>query len=382
MIDDIITLIAAGLLAYVYAGYPFLAILLASLFGRGTKRGKHEPSVALLIAAYNEEAAMRDKLENSLALEYPKDKFEIHVGSDGSTDRTCEVVRGFADRGVRLLCAENNRGKATIQNKLASRTRADVLVFSDATGAYPQENLRKIASAFHDERVGCVCGVVVDAKIDAGDVGRAARLHVGFERTVRRAEARLGVMHSGSGSIIAVRGDSFVPIPADASEDFYLPLRVAMSGRRVVLAEDAPSYEVFPSSEGELLRATARTSALDITTLWRCRGALAFWRRPLLAFSVFSHRVLRYLVPFFWIVFAAGAVVADSAFVRASVLGVIGCGVVCAGLGWTLSAIGLRAGVLRVASSYAAWNLAVALAWVRVITGRNTGRWKPERKPG
>ena len=140
--------------------YPLLFIVLSKLFPRHFLSEPHTPTVSLIISAYNEEEAIAAKLQNTLELDYPKDRLEIIVASDGSTDRTDEIVRGFADRGVTLIRFEGGMGKTAVLNAAVQHARWEVLIFSDATGMYSRNAVARMAGHFADPRVGCVSGRV------------------------------------------------------------------------------------------------------------------------------------------------------------------------------------------------------------------------------
>ncbi len=150
-----------ALLAYTYAGYPLLAGLLALLAPRPHRREPIEPEVSLVIVAYDEERDIARKLENSFALDYPSDKLEIVVASDGSTDRTDEIVRGFEDRGVRLFRADDHPGKSGTTSRVAETLRGEILIFSDATGEYDPGVVRSFVRNFADPSVGAATGRVL-----------------------------------------------------------------------------------------------------------------------------------------------------------------------------------------------------------------------------
>jgi cellulose synthase/poly-beta-1,6-N-acetylglucosamine synthase-like glycosyltransferase len=145
-----------ALIAYVYVGYPLMAFLLSNLFTRPVRRSEIAPRVSVIIAARNEEQAIGAKIENTLALDYPEDKIEVVVASDCSTDRTNEIVAGYAQRGVILFKQTERHGKTVAQFRAVSASSGEILVFSDATTMYRPDALRKIIRNFADPEVGCV----------------------------------------------------------------------------------------------------------------------------------------------------------------------------------------------------------------------------------
>ena len=143
------------LMAYVYIGYPLLVYLVSILMPKPVIKGDREPTVTILITAYNEQSAIREKLANTLRIEYPKEKIEILVASDGSTDGTDDIVREFAGQGVKLLRVEGRVGKTAAQNAAVEQATGEIILFSDATTAYQPDVFRKVLPYFADRSVGC-----------------------------------------------------------------------------------------------------------------------------------------------------------------------------------------------------------------------------------
>jgi cellulose synthase/poly-beta-1,6-N-acetylglucosamine synthase-like glycosyltransferase len=233
------------LLSYIYALYP-VALLLASRFvltsatSHSDRSDDELPSVSLIIAAYNEEAVIGRKIENSLALEYPSDKLEIVVFSDASSDRTDEIVESYADRGVRLERIQGRVGKTECQNRVAAMVDADVLVFSDANCMYEPDAIRKLVSRFDDD-VGCVVGELRHTRTEDDVVGES--IYWRYNRLVKRLESKISSVVKGNGAIYAVRADRYVPLPADSMSDFAGPLAIRKRGYAVQYAHDAVARE-------------------------------------------------------------------------------------------------------------------------------------------
>ena len=177
-----------AVLAYVYVGYPLVVYLVSVVRPRRVERGEVEPSVTVLITAYNEEEAIAAKIENTLKLDYPAEKLEILVASDGSTDETDEIVRGFADRGVKLFRQEGRVGKTETQNSAVAQSTGEIILFSDATTEYEPDVLRKLLPAFADETVGCVAGRLIYVDDASTNVGKGARGYWNYETFIKSAE--------------------------------------------------------------------------------------------------------------------------------------------------------------------------------------------------
>jgi len=203
---EIIFWTAVVAIAYTYAGYPLLLMLLSKLRGKPVQRREVTPPVTVIIAAYNEERDLARKLENTLAVDYPKEKLEILVTSDCSSDRTDDIVRSFADRGVRLHRQEERLGKTAAQNAAVEKANGEVLLFSDATTHYEPDVLRRLVPSFADDTVGCVTGNVIYSHDADSSVSHGTRSYWNYEFLLKKHESAIT-------SLIRVNTSDAVPSP-------------------------------------------------------------------------------------------------------------------------------------------------------------------------
>lgn len=294
--------ISVGSILYTYFGYPLLAALLARLRPQPqyAPRASDAPSVTLLIAAYNEEIAIGEKIENSLNLDYPKDRLHILIMTDGSSDHTPEIVNGYAERGVELLHQPERRGKMAAINRALPQARGEIIVFSDANNFYQPDTIQKLVAPFSDPQVGAVSGAKVIAKGD-GSLGESEGLYWKYESFIKKQESRLGSCTSAAGEILALRKNLYVPPPNHViNDDFFLAMQVLRQGWRVAYAPEAVSSErVSQTAQDEIIRRT-RINAGRYQAIAMAGKFLPF-NRPLLVWQVISHKFLRPLVPFFMI---------------------------------------------------------------------------------
>jgi cellulose synthase/poly-beta-1,6-N-acetylglucosamine synthase-like glycosyltransferase len=370
----------AGLLAYAYAGYPLLAALLAVVARRPHERGPIEPPVSLLILAYNEEQAIEAKLQNALALDYPADKLEIVVVSDGSTDRTDELVQGYADRGVRLYRADDHPGKSGATNRAAPTTSGEILIFSDATGDYDPGVVRAFVRNFADPDVGAATGRVT---YSYGESATAAGFKA-YQRWVvfaRQAESEWGTETSVSGSICAVRRELFRAIPQDLDFDFCHPLHVAQAGLRTVYEADATSLEEARERPESEFAARVRMAVLAYSFVPYLLRGLVSVRRPSYVFQVFSHKLLRWAAPFLLtLLLLLSLVLAPSSAFAQLLLALQLILYGSAGLGYQLRGRGgLLGRVLGIPLFFVTIHLAFAVGFWRWLNGERIGAWTPER---
>ena len=301
---------AIALVAYVYVGYPCLIFLLARLRPRPVARAPVLPTVSFIIAAYNEERVIAAKLENTLALDYPPERLEVLVVSDGSTDATEDIVRtGFAGR-VKLL-ALPRQGKTLAQNQAVAVARGEIVVFSDATTVYRPDSLRALVANFADPEVGCATGTTIYGTERAAAVGEGRAAYLNYERFVRSHESRFCSVLGASGCVYALRRRLYAPLTADVISDVAEAIATVAQGYRVVVEDEAIVHEPAESyTIREEIERGARVIARGLRLKFRLRGF--FLQHPWFLIQVLSHRVLRWAVPFFLVLaFAANLFLLD-----------------------------------------------------------------------
>ncbi len=247
-----------------------------------------EPTVAVVVAAYNEEAVIERRLENLLALDYPAEKLELVVTSDASTDRTHELVERFADRGVRLVVNPRG-GKVAAQDRAVRETDAEIVAFSDANATWAPDALRTLVRSFADPEVAYACGQLV---LQAADGSNREGIYWRYEMLQRAAESRLGSITGGNGSIYAVRRSDYVEVDPRWGHDLSFPYRMVQAGRRAVYEPAARAFEKpTPSNESEYRRKVRMFEHCWEITL---RGSMLRRLPPGYLVQVVSHRLLRY----------------------------------------------------------------------------------------
>jgi cellulose synthase/poly-beta-1,6-N-acetylglucosamine synthase-like glycosyltransferase len=369
----------AALLAYTFVGYPLLVRLLARFAPRPYAPAPCEPTVSFLIAAYNEEAVIAGKLENTLALDYPAGKLEIVVASDGSTDGTHAVVARFAERGVRLFVPEGHLGKTGTANAAVPTTRGEILVFSDATGMYNREALRALVRSFADPLVGAVTGRVLYRY----DESATAQGFAAYQRLVvpqRRAESVFGSETSVSGSIHALRRERFEPAPPELSFDIVHPLHVALAGQRTVYEADATSLEDARSRPEDEFRSRVRIAVRMWSFVPYLLPRLPRCRDRMYVFQVISHKLLRWLsAPLLALAAASAALLATRGGVSVLPLLALAFAAGAAALGWLAARLGRSAGPFAAALVFATLELAYLVGLARWLRGARFAGWRPER---
>ncbi len=297
---DLLFWCSAAVIAYSYAGYAALMAALSRLFPVPPRDTAAEPTLSIMIAAYNEEECIERKLRETLALDYPPGKVEVVVVSDGSSDRTGEICARVAAAEPRLrFFARPRAGKTAAQNYGAAQCLNDIIVFSDATSRFEQDALRRLTAWFASPRVGAVSGIVRFFDPDRGEspTGSARQIYGGYEQTLRYWQGRVYSATACSGPIYAVRRADFVPLPAHACSDMVEPLEVVRAGRRVLYAPDAVAWEETTRSVGEEFRMRVRVTTQGLQGLIDAGSLLAPWRHPWISFQLLSHKFSRYFLP-------------------------------------------------------------------------------------
>lgn len=377
---QIVFWVSLAVLAYVYVGYPAVVYLVSVVRPRRVVRGEVEPLVTVLITAFNEEAAIAAKIENTLQLDYPAEKMEILVASDGSTDATDEIVRGFADRGVKLFRQEGRVGKTETQNNAVAAAAGEIILFSDATTEYEPDVLRKLLPAFADETVGCVAGRLIYVDDASTNVGKGAQGYWNYETFIKSAESAACSLIGASGCLYAVRKAAYVPMYAQACSDFLVCTVLYRQGLRSVFEPSAVCYEDTNQRSSDEMRMRVRVISQTYTDLWRNRDMMNPLRSGFYAVELISHKVLRYAVPLMLLaMLISNTLLAASSTFFSVILAAQVLFYLLALAGWVLERFGVRLTVLVIPLYFVLANLASVIAFYKFLLGERVSTWEPIR---
>ena len=290
------------LIGYVYFIYPLLIWVISKVFDKKFVKNRIEPSVSIIITAYNEEKNIARKIENTLGLDYPREKLEIIIGSDGSSDRTNEIVKSYENYNVHLLAFSNNRGKTMVQNDCVRRASNDIIIFMDAASLCENDCIKKMVSNFADERVGAVAGRIEFVQSMDNLTTKSQGLYWKYEQIIKRAENRLGSLVGVDGPLYAVRKDLYMELEPEIISDLITPLLVIHHGHSVVYEPDAIAYEEATKRTIEEYRTRSRIVTRGFTGLLQYPELFSFVKHPLLTWQILSHKILRWLVGFFYVI--------------------------------------------------------------------------------
>lgn len=378
---QIIFLISVGTLFYVYFGYPILVWLVSFVRPKNVRRAELEPFVTILITAYNEEKDIRAKLENTLQIDYPPEKLEIIVASDGSTDRTDEIVNEFSERGVKLFRQEGRVGKTVTQNNAVEQTTSEIILFSDATTNYQPDVLREILPNFADDSIGCVAGKLVYVDETASNVGKGAQSYWNYETFLKESESRACSLIGASGCLYAVRKSAYQPMYAEACSDFLICTVVYRQGLRSVYEPNAICFEETNRQTNKEMQMRVRVISQTFTDLWRNREMLNPFSKGFYAVELISHKVLRYAVPvFLFLILISTLILSFSNAIFAGIFILQSVFYLTALLGWILEKTGKNIGILAMPLYFVLANLASVIAFYRFLSGKTYARWEPIRE--
>ncbi|MBI2895789.1 MAG: glycosyltransferase family 2 protein [Deltaproteobacteria bacterium] len=373
-----------GAVFWTYAGYPILLAILARLRSRKIVKEPIEPTVTVIISAYNEEKDIRQKLENTLALDYPKEKLEVIVASDCSMDRTHEIVRELEPRGVVLVCLPERGGKTAAQNAAAAVARGEILVFTDATTEFAPETLRGLVEGFADPRVGCI-GAELEYVSEGGTaVGKGGSAYWRYEKKVKDLEERVNTLIGVSGCLYAVRASAYEPIEPDLLSDFVIAGDVFSRGYLTVYGRGMVSQEKTHEDASKEFDMRVRVIIRTINALVRRARMLNAFRYGFFSFQLFSHKVLRYLVPELLLgVLASGVALALSHSPAARLYQLLTAGQLAlylgAAVGWLSLRTKVRIPLVHIPFYFLTANLAAFWALVLYLGGERKVTWTTVR---
>jgi cellulose synthase/poly-beta-1,6-N-acetylglucosamine synthase-like glycosyltransferase len=299
---------------YAYIGYPLTLLLLRTILHRPVQKRPFEPSISLLIPAYNEADIIEQKIRNSLALDYPADRLDIVIACDGSADGTPGIA-GKAARGtnVRVLSFPKNRGKIPTLNDAIRELRGEIVVFSDAPAMLYRDSVRRLMENFADPEVGAVSGKYTVVKAEEVAIGKSEDFYWKYETFLKTQESEVSSTLGGHGHLHAIRKELYpFPAPSTINDDYVIPVSVLAKRYRAVYEPKAIVYEEAKEMTGFGRR--VRIMAGNVQQIKEMKGLMSPFR-PLPLFFFFCHKVIRLMVPFGMVAaLAANLFLLDSLF--------------------------------------------------------------------
>jgi len=283
---------------YVYLGYPLVLALWARCCAKPVIHGSELPDVTLIVCAYNEDEVIEQKIQNSLAINYPKEKLQIAIASDGSTDNTNEIVKKYEDKQLSFYEYRERTGKIGAILQTVPQLKSEILVFSDANTMYAPDALRKLVRNFSDPSIGGVSADVI-LQNDETNFGESESAYYLYERWIQQKESDTGSIIGADGGMYAIRRELFMPpAPNIILDDFVISMNVAKQGKRLVYDYEAKGYEKSTISHSTEFLRKSRVIAGAVQALKQAEGIPGPSQKKLF-FSFFSHKMLRWFVPVF-----------------------------------------------------------------------------------
>jgi glycosyltransferase involved in cell wall biosynthesis len=376
-----LTLVFGGslfLVFFAYFGYPLTLLLIARVHMLEVKKTPFFPSVTLIITAYNEEKRIREKLENTLSLEYPRQKLQIIVASDGSTDGTNGIVEAYAGRGVELLPVTSRAGKENAQKEAVQVARGEVLIFSDVATQLDPDGLGQIVANFADSTVGCVSSI--DRVLGKDGRPGVEGAYVRYEMWLRALESQVHSLVGLSGSFFAARSEVCRDFSPDMQSDFRTLLNSMRLGLRGVSDSSAVGYYLDVTDGRREFDRKVRTVLRGLTVFFRNLEFLNPLRYGFFSYQYFCHKLLRWLVPLFLLfAFTTNLALAPGSLV-CSVLLVSQVGFYATAIWVWRHPLPPAHALLKIPAYFVAVNAAIILAWWRYFRGQRLVMWTPSQR--
>ena len=365
------------LLLYSYVIYPAVLFVLSRVYRKPWRQKDFEPHVTVVISAYNEEGVIVEKVLNTLDLDYPQNKLKVVVASDGSTDATDELVSSISDRRVKLVRFPCRIVKTACLHRIVPRSKGEIVVFTDANSILPRGVIRSIVRNFADPGVGLVTGWTRYRSLSGGEA--PAGSYARFEKALKLMESASGSCAGADGAIFAIRKSLYRQLKDDDINDFVIPLDIVRQELRVVLDPEVFCIEDAAGAAEDEFRRQIRITTRTLNAIRRNREMLNPLRYGLFSFFLVSHKVLRFMCPYFFAAMYAAnlslaggkgllpkaVLLCQSLFLAGALSGVAGRSehpavVLCRTLFVTLAAQGV--------------------AWVRMLAGYSDTTWLPARQ--
>lgn len=366
------------MIAYAYFGYPFSMMLVGLIHKNKSIKEPYLTDISIIITVHNEENKISKKIENTLNLDYPKEKMQILVASDGSTDQTDEIVKRYRDKGVELISIGERHGKEFAQREAIKYAKGEILVFTDASTILDENGVGQIVSNFSDPNIGCVSSNDKLIGKDGRPTGEG--LYVRYEMWVRILEARVNTLVGLSGSFFAARKTVCQDFSPDMQSDFRTLLNSIKQGMRGVIDVDAIGYYQNISDEKREFNRKVRTVIRGLNVFFNHMEFLNITRYGLFSYQFFCHKLLRWLVP----VFLCSAFVSNAYLISVSPIYLLF--FLMQSVFYGLAAWGWKQGrscskiYFKVPFFFLSVNASILVAWWRYLKGDRMVMWTPSER--
>ncbi|WDE05015.1 glycosyltransferase family 2 protein [Thalassomonas viridans] len=376
---EVIFFISAAVIFYAYIGYPLLLMFFCRKLDNSRENrvmaAEDFPEVTLVLAAYNGEHRIRDRLDNLLATDYPQEKLHIIVVSDGSTDNTVAVARAYDFPRLKVMALENNQGKAAALNLAMEQVSTPLVAFADLRQNFAPDALGEMCRHFIDDSIGAVTGnLMIEQNQDDG-ASKDPGLYWKYEKAIRHAEGQLNSVVGVTGAIYMIRSQLFTPLQQHTIlDDVYTPMCIVRAGKRVVMANEALAFDSSSHSVKEEFGRKVRTLAGNYQLMKIIPWINNPFKNPIF-WQWFSHKVCRLLVPFALILLFASCIALQEMFFNLLLALQLGF-YACAYYGYKKLVQGKSAGIFNVPATFTILNIAAFIALFKHLFSTPEKLWK------
>ena len=383
MIAEFIFWLSLGTILYTYVIYPLELILLvkAKRSNRRSVESADLPSVTVVVSVFNEEKVLEDRIRNLGMIDYPEEKITFLFGSDGSNDRTNEILQRCKSRNFCAKVFEERRGKNEVLNELIPQADGEVVVLSDANTSYEPETIKKLVRHFSDRSIGAVCGELVleSSKKTVGGLGEV--MYWTYENNLKRFESEYRTTLGATGAVFAIRKELFRPLPRGkaVAPDFIIPMAIVKQGFRIWYEPEALAYEQTSNLVSNEFRRKVRIAARNFHGIPEF-ASLLHPRHGFVSFALWSRKILRWCVPLLLlsILVTSGILAATSGFYRGLLIGEAAFRLA-AFIGFVSERLRLDIGFLGLPYYFIAVNTALLVGLIKVILGGQSQTWETVR---
>lgn len=376
---EIVFFISLLFIFYAYFGYAIIIKVLSIFHKQSITKEKISPNVSVVITAFNEEDRITEKLENSLLIDYPKDKLQILVASDGSTDKTNPIVESYADKGIELLNVLDRKGKENAQKEAVKIATGEILIFTDVATYLKPDGIQNIVNNFADPSIGCVSSVdkIID---DDGNPSGGENAYVRYEMWLRGVECKFNSVVGLSGSFFAARKEVCQDFSPKMQSDFRTLLNSIRLGLRGVSDPEAIGYYKDIKDKSKEFNRKVRTVLRGLTVFFNSLELLNIFKYGFFSLQLLSHKLIRWLVPFFMISTLISNILiininpiylyilyAQAAFYTLFIVGM---------LSEKLSDIIL----IKIPKYFTMVNISILVAWFKFLRGDRQTLWNPSKR--
>lgn len=371
--------ISLFLILYTYVIYPFLLFLFVKIFTKKRKKefgNEYFPKISMIISAYNEEDVISDKISNCLELNYPEDKLEILLGSDGSIDNTNKIIKYKKNDRIKIFLYDVRVGKTGVLNKLVPESTGEILIFSDASSIYEHNALKEIIKPFKDKNIGGVCGRLLFKNNNANPGGEGEKLYWSYETAIKKLESKINSFVGASGAIYAIRKKLFRKLPEEAIiDDFLISMSILIKGYKLIFREEAVAYETTAGSMKDEFKRRVRIGSGNFQSIKYLRPLL-FNKNIKRVITFWSHKLLRWTVPIALLILLITNIFLFGLNTFFSIALIMqGILYLSFFLGWFLDKKNIKMGILYIPYYFVFMNLGLLVGFWKFIRNKQSVKW-------